>query len=151
LVTGAGGFIGSHLTEALLSRGHSVRALAHYNGAGRFGHLEQLDPSQAAGKLELLLGDVTDASMMRSLVEGCDAVLHLAALIGIPYSYAAPSSYVATNVLGTLNLLPGLVAARIARRRLAAHGGVREGPSGRVQGGAPRRVVQAWPTSNSSV
>ncbi len=104
LVTGAGGFIGSHLTELLLRLGHSVRALAHYRGDGSWGHLGRLS-GQAGLPLEVRLGDVTDPFMMRELVAGCDVVLHLAALIGIPYSYRAPASYVATNVNGTLNVL----------------------------------------------
>ncbi len=114
LITGAGGFIGSHVVELLLNAGHEVRALAHYNSLGSWGHL---DGSPAAGhaKLEVRLGDVTDSSMMRTLVEGCDAVLHLAALIGIPYSYHAPASYVATNVSGTLNVLEACRAARVRR------------------------------------
>ena len=86
LVTGAGGFIGSHVVELLLNAGHEVRALAHYNSFGRWGHLEG-SPAAAHAKLEVRLGDVTDFSMMRTLVEGCDAVLHLAALIGIPNRY----------------------------------------------------------------
>ncbi len=104
LVTGAGGFIGSHVTTALLERGHSVRALVHYNSRSDFAHLEDLDPRWQA-QLDVRLGDVTDPFMMRSLVEGCEGVVHMAALIGIPYSYHAPGSYVATNTLGTLNVL----------------------------------------------
>ena len=114
LVTGAGGFIGSHVVEALLHAGHEVRALAHYNSRGSWGHL---DGSSASGreKLEVRLGDVTDASLVRALVDGCDVVLHLAALIGIPYSYHAPASYVATNVNGSLNILEACRAARVRR------------------------------------
>jgi NAD dependent epimerase/dehydratase len=114
LVTGAGGFIGSHVVEALLAAGHEVRALARYNGRGSWGHL---DGSLVAAhpKLEVRLGDVTDASMMRTLVDGCDIVLHLAALIGIPYSYLAPGSYIATNVSGTLNILEACCAMRVRR------------------------------------
>ena len=114
LVTGAGGFIGSHVVEALLQSGHEVRALAHYNSRGSWG---LLDESRAAahGQMEVRLGDVTDASMMRALVDGCDVVLHLAALIGIPYSYHAPGSYVATNVSGTMNILEACRAARVRR------------------------------------
>ena len=104
LVTGAGGFIGSHLTEMLLTQGHAVRALARYNGRGSWGHLDQI-PEELRRNLEVRLGDITDPHMVRELVSGCDVVLHLAALIGIPYSYAAPCSYVATNVSGTLNVL----------------------------------------------
>jgi dTDP-glucose 4,6-dehydratase len=114
LVTGAGGFIGSHVVEALLDAGHEVRALAHYNSRGSWGHLDE-GGATARGKLEVRLGDVTDASMVRALVDGCDVVLHLAALIGIPYSYHAPASYLATNVSGTLNILEACRAARVRR------------------------------------
>ena len=114
LVTGAGGFIGSHVVEALLQAGHEVRALVHYNSRGSWGHLDG-SSAAAGGKMDVRLGDVTDASMVRALVEGCDVVLHLAALIGIPYSYHAPASYVATNVSGTLNILEACRASRVHR------------------------------------
>jgi NAD dependent epimerase/dehydratase len=104
LVSGAGGFIGSHLVEALLRRGHNVRALVRYNSRGSWGHLEELTPD-SEDKLEVRLGDVTDPYLMRELVAGCEVIYHLAALIGIPYSYHAPASYVTTNVGGTLNVL----------------------------------------------
>jgi NAD dependent epimerase/dehydratase len=104
LVTGAGGFIGSHLVEALLREDYDVRALVHYNGRGSWNHLEDLDSDQRA-RLDVRLGDVTDPSFVRDLVTDCDIVFHLAALIGIPYSYLAPTSYVATNLGGTLNIL----------------------------------------------
>jgi dTDP-glucose 4,6-dehydratase len=104
LVTGAGGFIGSHLVELLLREGYQVRALARYNGRGDFGHLSKV-PEVLRLKLEVKLGDVTDPFLLRSLVMDCDIVMHLAALIGIPYSYLAPASYVATNISGTLNVL----------------------------------------------
>jgi dTDP-glucose 4,6-dehydratase len=114
LVTGAGGFIGSHLVEALLQSGHSVRALVRYNGRGSWGHLDALR-ERADERLEVVLGDVTDPGMMRALVDECETVLHLAALIGIPYSYHAPASYVATNVGGALNLLEACRATRPRR------------------------------------
>jgi NAD dependent epimerase/dehydratase len=104
LVTGAGGFIGSHLVEALLAEGCAVRALVHYNSRNDWGNLEALRPESPPG-LDVRQGDITDARSVDDLVEGCDRVFHLAALIGIPYSYQAPASYVATNVLGTLNVL----------------------------------------------
>lgn len=113
LVTGAGGFIGSHVVERMLADGHEVRALVHYNSLGSWGHLTA--PASGAERLEVELGDVTDPFRMRALVQGCDAVLHLAALIGIPYSYAAPSCYVATNVTGTLNVLEACREARTQR------------------------------------
>jgi NAD dependent epimerase/dehydratase len=114
LVTGAGGFIGSHVVEALAAAGHEVRALAHYNSRGSWAHLDG-SSAVARGKVDVQLGDVTDVSMVRSLVDGCDVVLHLAALIGVPYSYHAPASYVATNVTGTLNILEACRAAGVRR------------------------------------
>ena len=101
-VTGAGGFIGSHLVELLLGSGYRVRALVHYNGLGRIGHL---DPWAGDPNLEIIAGDVQDPRCLRALLEGCAAVFHLAALIGIPYSYLAPQSYLQVNAAGTLNLL----------------------------------------------
>ena len=103
LVTGAGGFIGSHLVEALASHGHRVRALVRYNGRGDKGHIRP--GSGKSPSVDVIAGDVTDASQVRRMLEGCDAVCHLAALIGIPYSYSAPRAYVQTNIMGTLNIL----------------------------------------------
>lgn len=114
LVTGASGFIGSHVTELLLKEGYSVRALAHYNGRGDWGHLQNIQ-EKLQRNLDVKLGDVTDPYMVRDLVEGCDVVLHLAALIGIPYSYIAPASYVATNISGTLNILEACREAKTSR------------------------------------
>src|SRR5438477_2223174 len=114
LVTGAGGFIGSHLTQLLLEEGHQVRAMVHYNAAGGWGHLSSLALSSCSG-LDVLLGDITDPFQMHDLVNGCDVVLHLAALIGIPYSYQAPASYVETNVSGTLNVLEACRARKTPR------------------------------------
>ena len=114
LVTGAGGFIGSHVTELLLSAGYSVRALVHYNGEGSWQNLANV-AEEHREQLDVRLGDVTDAFFVRDLVGGCDVVLHLAALIGIPYSYMAPASYVATNVGGTLNVLEACKLANISR------------------------------------
>ncbi len=104
LVTGAGGFIGSHLTAALVRVGAQARALVHYNSQGSRGHLERL-PADVLEEIDVLAGDVRDSQRVRQAVEGCDVVLHLAALIGIPYSSLAPESYVQVNVLGTLNVL----------------------------------------------
>ncbi|MCM1489384.1 MAG: NAD-dependent 4,6-dehydratase LegB [Muribaculum sp.] len=100
LVTGADGFIGSHLTEALLAEGYEVRALAQYNSFNNWGWLEEIsDP-----RLEVVTGDVRDPNFCRHIVKGIDTVFHLAALIAIPYSYVAPDSYIDTNVKGTLNI-----------------------------------------------
>ena len=104
LVTGADGFIGSHLVEELLRAGHSVRALVLYNSFDSRGWLDSL-PSEIVREVEIVTGDVRDSFGIRQIMKGCDKVLHLAALIGIPYSYQAPEAYVATNVSGTLNVL----------------------------------------------
>jgi dTDP-glucose 4,6-dehydratase len=102
LVTGAGGFIGSHLTERLVVKGARVRAFVHYNALGRWGWL---DDSPLKGDIEVIAGDIVDRDMVRKAVKGAAVVFHLAALIGIPYSYLAPASYVQTNIGGTLNVL----------------------------------------------
>ncbi|WP_287963178.1 NAD-dependent 4,6-dehydratase LegB [Alcanivorax sp.] len=104
LVTGADGFIGSHLVEALVRRGHEVRALVLYNSFGSWGWLDHCAPD-VDGNFEVFPGDVRDPNGMRKAMRGCEAVLHLAALIGIPYSYHSPDSYVDTNIKGTLNIL----------------------------------------------
>ncbi len=101
-VTGAGGFIGSHLAERLAREGASVRALVHYNALGSWGWLER---SPLAGDMEVLAGDICDPFATRQALVGREVVFHLAALIAIPYSYQAPASYVRVNVEGTLNLL----------------------------------------------
>lgn len=101
LVTGADGFIGSHLTSLLLRRGFSVRALAQYNSFNSWGWLEDIP---ASPELEIVTGDVRDPDFCRHITKGCDTVMHLAALIAIPYSYVAPDSYVDTNIKGTLNM-----------------------------------------------
>ncbi len=104
LVTGAGGFVGSHLCEALVERGAKVTALIRYSGRPDFRDLEHL-PASALSAIEVVAGDVTDASFVARTVAGNEVVFHLAALIAIPYSYSAPASYVRTNVEGTLNVL----------------------------------------------
>ena len=102
LVTGAGGFIGSHLVERLVALGAKVRAFLHYNSLATRGWL---DHSDRADNIEIRFGDIADRDSVREAMEGCEVVFHLAALIGIPYSYVAPESYVRTNVSGTLNVL----------------------------------------------
>jgi len=104
VVTGADGFIGSHLTEALVRAGHEVRAMTLYNSFNSDGWLDSCD-ADVRGHFETQAGDVRDLATCMAAVKGCDAVFHLAALIAIPYSYAAPRSYVETNVIGTLNML----------------------------------------------
>ena len=104
LVTGADGFIGSHLTEALVHAGHEVRALSQYNSINSYGWLDSL-PDDVLEEVDIVPGDVRDRSQMMTITRGRDAVLHLAALIAIPYSYQAPQSYIDTNITGTLNVL----------------------------------------------
>ncbi|WP_281356315.1 SDR family NAD(P)-dependent oxidoreductase [Acrocarpospora macrocephala] len=113
-VTGADGFIGSHLVELLVERGHRVRAMAQYNSFGSWGWLDTLAPDVLAS-VEVVPGDVRDPGSVRQLVAGADVVYHLAALIAIPYSYTAPRSYVETNVLGTLNVLEAVRDASAGR------------------------------------
>lgn len=110
VVTGGEGFIGSHLVERLLSEGAHVRALVHYNPFGRWGWLQDL-----AGDVEIVAGDVRDGERVARAVEGTEVVFHLAALIGIPYSYEAPESYVQTNVVGSYNVLNGARRAMVER------------------------------------
>ncbi|OFX08831.1 MAG: NAD-dependent dehydratase [Alphaproteobacteria bacterium RIFOXYD12_FULL_60_8] len=104
LVTGADGFIGSHLTEMLVKEGHDVRAFTYYNSFGSWGWLDHAEP-EVKEALDVFQGDIRDPHGVREAVKGCDAVLHLAALIGIPFSYHSPSTYVETNIIGTLNVL----------------------------------------------
>ncbi len=104
LVTGAAGFIGSHLVEALVRRGHTVKALVHYNSTGNIANLRYA-PKDVLGAVEIVFGDVRDDYFCEKTTKGIDVIFHLAALIGIPYSYVAPVSYVGTNVAGTVNLL----------------------------------------------
>ncbi|MEU3370080.1 SDR family NAD(P)-dependent oxidoreductase [Streptomyces sp. NPDC006660] len=113
-VTGAEGFIGSHLTEALVASGHRVRAMAQYNSFSSYGWLETLS-ADVLDQVEIVLGDVRDPGSVRGLAEGAEAVYHLAALIAIPYSYQAPHSYVDTNVTGTLNVLEAVRALETPR------------------------------------
>jgi len=104
LVTGAGGFIGSHLVEELVKTGFHVRAMVHYNALNHWGWLDTL-PREVIDDVEVFPADIRDPFVVRKSVRGCDKVFHLAALIPIPYSYVAPASYIETNVLGTLNVL----------------------------------------------
>lgn len=104
LVTGADGFIGSHLTEELVRRGHSVRAFVLYNSFNSWGWLDHSDP-EIRKNLEVFAGDIRDPHGVAKAMEGCDVVFHLAALIAIPYSYHSPDTYVDTNVKGTLNVV----------------------------------------------
>jgi dTDP-glucose 4,6-dehydratase len=102
LVTGAGGFIGSHLAERLVSLRANTRALVRYNSANSWGWLDQ---SSIKNEIEVIAGDIRDRESLKQAIQGVDIIFHLAALIGIPYSYHSPTSYVRTNVAGTLNIL----------------------------------------------
>jgi NAD dependent epimerase/dehydratase len=104
LVTGADGFIGSHLTEVLVRAGYDVRAFVLYNSFNSWGWLDHCG-EDVEGRFEVFAGDIRDPSGVRAALKGCDAVLHLAALIAIPYSYHSPDTYVDTNIKGTLNVV----------------------------------------------
>ena len=104
LITGADGFIGSHLTEALVRQGHKVRAFVLYNSFSSWGWLDQC-ADDVRGKFDVFAGDIRDPHGVKEAMKGCDVVLHLAALIAIPYSYHSPDTYVDTNIKGTLNVL----------------------------------------------
>ena len=104
LVTGAGGFIGSHLTELLLAEGLEVRAFVHYNSQSSWGWLDSLSKN-VRDSIEIFSGDIRDPHGVAEAMHGCEAVFHLAALIAIPFSYHSPDSYVDTNIKGTLNVL----------------------------------------------
>jgi len=113
-VTGAGGFIGSHLVERLVRERARVTAFLHYNSRGDWGLLEQLPPD-ILQEVQIVQGDIRDATTLMMALRGHEVVFHLAALIGIPYSYIAPDAYVATNVQGTLNMLEAARAAGVRR------------------------------------
>jgi NAD dependent epimerase/dehydratase len=104
LLTGADGFIGSHLAEKLVNEGYDVKALVQYNSFGTWGWLDTLD-QQTINHIEIISGDIRDPHLCNNLVKGCNRILHLAALIAIPYSYSAPQNYIDTNISGTCNLM----------------------------------------------
>ena len=104
LITGSDGFIGSHLTEELIDKGCNVRAFVYYNSFSSWGWLDNLDKEKLS-QIEVVAGDIRDRGSVAKAMEGIDVVFHLAALIGIPYSYDSPESYVGTNITGTLNVL----------------------------------------------
>ena len=113
-ITGADGFIGSHLTEKLIQKGYNVKALAQYNSFNNYGWLDCM-PTYLKNNYEKHLGDIRDQSQMHELIKGSDVVFHLASLIGIPYSYAAPSSYIDTNINGTLNILQASLKHKVGK------------------------------------
>ena len=104
LVTGADGFIGSHLIEDLLKKGYQVKAFVYYNSFNSWGWIDTF-PKDIKEKIEIFSGDIRDPNGVKTAVENCDIVFHLAALIGIPFSYHSPDSYIDTNIKGTLNIL----------------------------------------------
>lgn len=106
LITGADGFIGSHLTELMLEKGYDVRAFVYYNSFNSWGWLDTL-PQEKLRQIDIFQGDIRDPHGVKKAMEGCDAVFHLAALIAIPFSYYSPDAYVDTNIKGTLNILQG--------------------------------------------
>ena len=112
LITGAEGFIGSHLTEALIEQGAEVRALVLYNSFNHWGWLEEIAKKHP---IEVITGDIRDVNTCRKIMKEIDIVFHLAALISIPYSYQAPESYIATNVLGTNNVCQAALDANVKR------------------------------------
>jgi NAD dependent epimerase/dehydratase len=114
LVTGADGFIGSHLVEALVRSGYNVRAFVLYNSFNSWGWLDQVS-DDVKGKFEVFAGDVRDPHGVRKAMEDCQVVLHLAALIAIPYSYHSPDTYIDTNVKGTLNIVQAAKELGISR------------------------------------
>ena len=114
LITGADGFIGSHLTEALVRQGRDVRAFILYNSFNSWGWLDHCG-EDVKGKFEVFAGDIRDPNGVRTAMKGCDAVLHLAALVAIPYSYHSPDTYVDTNIKGTLNIAQAARDLRVAK------------------------------------
>jgi NAD dependent epimerase/dehydratase len=114
LITGSDGFIGSHLTEALVRAGHTVRAFVYYNSFSSWGWLDHCAP-EVQGQFEVFPGDVRDPNGVRTAMRDCEVVLHLAALIGIPYSYHSPDTYVDTNIKGTLNVVQAARDLNVSR------------------------------------
>ncbi|NKB56136.1 MAG: SDR family NAD(P)-dependent oxidoreductase [Alphaproteobacteria bacterium] len=142
LVTGADGFIGSHLVESLAASGAAVIALAQYNSFGLNGWLDET-PEDVISAIDIQRGDIRDAGFMRNLIAGQDTVFHLAALIAIPFSYEAPQSYIDVNVTGTLNVLE---AARLHKVRRVVHTSTSE-----VYGTALRKPIdEAHPLQGQS-
>lgn len=114
LVTGADGFIGSHLVESLVNQGYKVKAFVLYNSFNKWGWLDSLDKS-VLSEIEVFAGDIRDPYGVKNAMEGCDAILHLAALIAIPYSYHSPDTYIDTNIKGTLNILQAARELKVKR------------------------------------
>ena len=143
LVTGAGGFIGSHLTEGLIRQGHHVRALIRYNGRDDRGNLADL-PAEIQSAVEVDRGDLKDPGAVREAVEGCEWVMHLGALIAIPYSYHNPYDVVQTNVLGTAHVLDACRASRTLERVILTS-------TSEVYGTAKRVPIDEEPSASGSI
>jgi nucleoside-diphosphate-sugar epimerase len=143
LVTGADGFIGSHLTEALVRQEHDVRAFVRYNLFNSWGWLDSCTPD-VAGQFEVFAGDIRDPHGVKKAMEECDVVMHLAALIDIPYSYHSPNTYVDTNIKGTLNMDEHIGHRCTFRRRgtrlRRCSGNDRVGGDGSLQGLLPHHL-----------
>jgi len=114
LITGADGFIGSHLTEALVNHGYDVRAFIYYNSFNSYGWLDSI-PSETKSHIEFFAGDIRDPNGVREAMKGVEIVFHLAALIAIPFSYYSPDSYIETNVKGTLNIIQAAKNNQVSR------------------------------------
>jgi len=114
LVTGADGFIGSHLTEKLLLQGYNVKAFVYYNSFNSWGWLDTLEKN-VLNEIEIFAGDIRDPNGVRTALKDCDSIFHLAALVGIPFSYHSPDSYVDTNIKGTLNILQAALQLDVKR------------------------------------
>jgi NAD dependent epimerase/dehydratase len=114
LITGADGFIGSHLTEALVNQGYDVRAFVYYNSFNSYGWLDSI-PNETKNKIDFFAGDIRDPNGVREAMKGVDIVFHLAALIAIPFSYHSPDSYIDTNVKGTLNIIQAARDNQVSR------------------------------------
>ena len=114
LITGADGFIGSHLTEQLVRNGHDVKAFVYYNSFNSWGWLDHCD-NDVKGQFEVFPGDIRDPHGVKNAMKGCDAVFHLAALIAIPYSYHSPDTYIETNIKGTLNVVQAVRELELER------------------------------------
>jgi len=114
LITGADGFIGSHLTEALVNQGYDIRAFVYYNSFNSYGWLDTI-PNESKSKIEFFSGDIRDPNGVREAMKGVDIVFHLAALIAIPFSYHSPDSYIDTNVKGTLNIIQAARDNQVSR------------------------------------
>ena len=149
LVTGADGFIGSHLIETLVAAGHKVRAFCIYNSNGSWGWLETI-PDEIKKEVEVVLGDIRDPLCVRMAMTGCEEVFHLAALIAIPYSYIAPASYISTNINGTLNVVQ---AGRDLGVRRIIHTSTSEtyGTAQKVPIGENHRLIGQSPYSASKI